>query len=147
MVTPLNIAAFTGARCNRIAIDAHRCVKESRKSHAGYFPSLGVLPNEYKPYLHTSCTYSCNPFKAARSLMIPALISTTVRPAAPASSTAPPSSTRVALAVSDSFLLPALQHPAMRSVGVPHDHYHAPTLRRRSARSVATCSGKIIDCS
>lgn len=38
IANPLNMAAISGARCNRIAIDTHRYVIESRKSHAAYFP-------------------------------------------------------------------------------------------------------------
>ena len=61
IANPLNMAAISGARCNRIAIDAHRCVRESRKSHAGYFPSLGVLPNHQTnpiEYDFVLCTWS-----------------------------------------------------------------------------------------
>lgn len=47
--------------------------------------------------------------------MIPALISKTVRPAAPASSTVAPSSRLVPRVVSGRSPLPALQRPAMRS--------------------------------
>ena len=61
IANPLNMAAISGARCNRIAIGTHRCVRESRKSHAGYFPSLGVLPNHQTnpiEYDFVLCTWS-----------------------------------------------------------------------------------------
>ena len=40
IANPLNMTAISGARCNRIAIDAYRCVRESRKSHAAYLTPL-----------------------------------------------------------------------------------------------------------
>ncbi len=40
IANPLNMAAISGARCNRIAIDTYRFVRESRKSHAAYLAHL-----------------------------------------------------------------------------------------------------------
>ena len=38
IANPLNMAATSGARCNRIAIDTYKRVRESRKSHAAHLP-------------------------------------------------------------------------------------------------------------
>ena len=44
MATPLNIAAFSGARCNRIAIDAHSVVGAARDLDQATAAKLGPSP-------------------------------------------------------------------------------------------------------